>query len=1550
MDARKQGNREIRRRAPILLLAAVLGLVVAPSSARAATNVAGNCPVGGFTVAGSPWNFTGSVSVPAGTTCTVQAGATLNGNGQALSVAGTATFNAIGASTANRNVTLNNLTVSFQSTSLGTIQFATVTSSTVSYPILAQGAQTIDSSTITLTGGSYAFYVAGGSPTISNNTVTASTYGVYVQAGTPTISGNSFTVSYAGIHFAAGNGTASGNTIGFSGGNPPRYGVNATGATAPTISGNTILDAGGSSDIGVSATGTAAGVQIVNNTIQASGGDTPLELSPALFQPGSQVSGNVFPTGLAAGVEITGNVQGTATIGPLIPAAATTVTSFVVHNLTVPASSTLQIAAGIGVRSVGTTGAISVSGAFSAVGAGNADRNVTFDNVSVVHQPGSTGTLQFCTFTSSLLSYPILLNGAQTVDRCTITLTGGTYGIYVAGGAPTISNNTIAAEYGVYVQGGSPSISGNAITVGYAGIYFSTGNGTASGNTIGFSGNTATRYGIYVSTNSAPTLSGNTILDDIAHNDIAISVQSQIAGVQIVGNTIFASAGDSVEISPALFQAGSQVNGNTFPTGLAAGIEITGTAQGMATIAPLTPAVGTTVSTFIVHNLAVAASADLAIAPGVTITGGNTNGSISVSGSLTAIGAGDGNRNIVFDDVSVVFQPSGTGTLQFCTMQSDTVSYPLLLNGEQTVDHCTITLNGGSYGIYVAGGSPTISNNAISATYDVYVQNGSPSISNNSLTTSYIAVYFTNGGGSASGNTVAFSASSPPRYAFYTSGAAVPSFSGNNILDDTGAADIAFAIHGSNAGVEIVNNTIGTSGNDIPLQLSPAIFQAPSQLSGNTFPTGLAAGIELVGTAQGMVIIGPLTPAPATTVTSYVLHNLTVPASATLQIAAGITLSGGNSSGSISVSGAIQAIGAGNANRNITFDDITISFQPNGTGTIQFCTFLSAAVSYPLLLQGPSQTVDRCTITLAGGSYGVYVAGSTPTISNNAITATYGVYVQGGNPSISGNAFSISYIGLYFSGGSGTASGNTIGFSGGSPGRYGVYVAASSPIVDGNTIYDDAARTDTGIHVQAGPGNPATQIVNNMICTSGADTFISVPGGFTGTVSGNLNQCGAPTSTPTVTTVPTNTITPTTTRTRTATTGLTATTTRTPTLTSPPTASGTATRTATISPTVPATNSATPTSTSTRTPAASPSGTSTRTATSTATSTNTSTRTPGATETGTLPATRTPTASSTAAIATSTATSAPTGTATAAATGTAPPPTRTSTPISMPPSVTATVPAPTSTATAVATATPSPTATSTAGDSFPFSSEVLGPAPAGSTGNRGRYGIPNLRVDLFDCASAGYCLYHALTPRLTTFTDENGEFTFDIPFDVVPRKRYVQIRAVLGPVDCRLLLTPSDLRLLSQRGSGGSAAQATELIVDPIAEALSRLLLDAGADSFSDESIASLRSAVDAANADSNFAGLTVGGANDLAEVTAANDEGVQAIVEDDLRTPTPIPCVGDCDTDERVTVEEIVRGVAIRGASVAFEQCPRFDADASLALTESEVKDAVRRALGGCL
>ena len=66
--------------------------------------------------------------------------------------------------------------------------------------------------------------------------------------------------------------------------------------------------------------------------------------------------------------------------------------------------------------------------------------------------------------------------------------------------------------------------------------------------------------------------------------------------------------------------------------------------------------------------------------------------------------------------------------------------------------------------------------------------------------------------------------------------------------------------------------------------------------------------------------------------------------------------------------------------------------------------------------------------------------------------------------------------------------------------------------------------------------------------------------------------------------------------------------------------------------------------------------------------------------------------------------------------------------------------------------------------------------------------------------------------------------------------------------------------------------------------------------------------------------------------------------------TPTPGPCVGDCDHNGRVTVDELVRGVAIALGPDALVSCETFDADHDGRVSVEEIVLAVNAELHGCL
>jgi hypothetical protein len=66
--------------------------------------------------------------------------------------------------------------------------------------------------------------------------------------------------------------------------------------------------------------------------------------------------------------------------------------------------------------------------------------------------------------------------------------------------------------------------------------------------------------------------------------------------------------------------------------------------------------------------------------------------------------------------------------------------------------------------------------------------------------------------------------------------------------------------------------------------------------------------------------------------------------------------------------------------------------------------------------------------------------------------------------------------------------------------------------------------------------------------------------------------------------------------------------------------------------------------------------------------------------------------------------------------------------------------------------------------------------------------------------------------------------------------------------------------------------------------------------------------------------------------------------------TATVVPCDGDCDGSDSVTVDEITRLVNLALGNAPVSECPAGDADGSETITVDELVTAVTRALNGCL
>ena len=141
-------------------------------------------------------------------------------------------------------------------------------------------------------------------------------------------------------------------------------------------------------------------------------------------------------------------------------------------------------------------------------------------------------------------------------------------------------------------------------------------------------------------------------------------------------------------------------------------------------------------------------------------------------------------------------------------------------------------------------------------------------------------------------------------------------------------------------------------------------------------------------------------------------------------------------------------------------------------------------------------------------------------------------------------------------------------------------------------------------------------------------------------------------------------------------------------------------------------------------------------------------------------------------------------------------------------------------------------------------------------------------------------------------------------------------------------------------------------MIDTISEAAVQLLESKGAENYSPQGVGAVVDAVEAANADADFTSLSVDDAVTQARTTAANDAAVQqALAENRLPTPTATPgvCIGDCNGNSEVTVDELIKGANIALGNSTLDACPQFDVNGDGSVTINEIITAVNNALRGC-
>ena len=66
--------------------------------------------------------------------------------------------------------------------------------------------------------------------------------------------------------------------------------------------------------------------------------------------------------------------------------------------------------------------------------------------------------------------------------------------------------------------------------------------------------------------------------------------------------------------------------------------------------------------------------------------------------------------------------------------------------------------------------------------------------------------------------------------------------------------------------------------------------------------------------------------------------------------------------------------------------------------------------------------------------------------------------------------------------------------------------------------------------------------------------------------------------------------------------------------------------------------------------------------------------------------------------------------------------------------------------------------------------------------------------------------------------------------------------------------------------------------------------------------------------------------------------------------SPTPGPCVGDCNSNGVVTINELIIGVNIALGNASIGQCPSFDLNNDDMIAVSELVAGVNALLNGCV
>jgi hypothetical protein len=222
--------------------------------------------------------------------------------------------------------------------------------------------------------------------------------------------------------------------------------------------------------------------------------------------------------------------------------------------------------------------------------------------------------------------------------------------------------------------------------------------------------------------------------------------------------------------------------------------------------------------------------------------------------------------------------------------------------------------------------------------------------------------------------------------------------------------------------------------------------------------------------------------------------------------------------------------------------------------------------------------------------------------------------------------------------------------------------------------------------------------------------------------------------------------------------------------------------------------------------------------------------------------------------------------------------------------------------------------------------------------------IPGTTVTVYRCDNLA-CT--ALSPLGTGTVDDLGQFVVVVDSREAAGARLLVEASIVDPVTAGARGAGRGAEGTAYRfiafGPAGTGGRV-DTVVDPAAEAATRLIEQSGAQNFTDDGIDQVTQAVRGALAGNTFAGQSAETAASLATGTAQGDAGVQTALQD-----TRPPCLGDCNDDRSVTINEIVTLVNITLGTTSIAACTAGNGSADAAVTVDEILRALNNALGSC-